>query len=310
MATRLEVDLSSDAYHTTEGTYSSSQLKTMNEDPEKFYKDYITKENARKTMSAFDIGTYFHTAVLEPHLLEKECAVYTGGKRLGKAWDDFQELNKGKAIITRTEMEIAEKMIKAVQESPIGMSYLTGFQKEISAFVDVYVYEGDIYTQTQEGDLVLTKNGWDKSPLEVDDIEIAAVKLTLKVRADAIDFKNGKVSDLKSTSGNTKSAFLIKQKIDSYSYDLSAALYLDIFEAASGCPMKEFAWIFASKDFGNSKTWIASGDNIRVGRAKWREAVIQLAFYVDNGWTFTDTLDVLEPSFFQREWLLKWEKEV
>ena len=66
----------------------------MLEDPEKFYKEYITKEIPRKEVSAFDVGTYFHTAILEPHLLEKECAVYPGAVRRGKEWDAFKETVK------------------------------------------------------------------------------------------------------------------------------------------------------------------------------------------------------------------------
>jgi len=304
-------DLSSNAYHTQANTFSSSQLKTMLEDPEKFYKEYITKEVPRKEASAFDVGTYFHTAILEPHLLETECAIFTGAIRRGKEWDAFKEANLGKAIITKSEHDSALTMINAVKNSPIALSYLDGFEKEVSAFLDVYVFDKNIYFifpyATGDKLFILSRKGWsDDTGISADDIKEFGVKIRLKVRADAISIAKKAISDLKSTTGNTKSEFFMRSKIDSYSYDLSASLYLDIFSAVASEQMKEFAWIFASKDFGNCKTWIASDKNIMIGRAKWKLAVVELANYIANDWTFTDEASYLEPSFFQNEWLEKF----
>jgi PDDEXK-like domain of unknown function (DUF3799) len=303
----LDYNLTSQQYHTTANTFSSSQLKTILEDPEKFYKEYVTKEIPRKESTAFDVGTYFHTAILEPHLLNEECAVFTGAIRRGKEWDAFKEQNLGKAIITNTELATATSMITAVNNSPRAKEYLDGFEREVSAFLEVYVFDGDIhYCDKEKNVYVLRRSGWrvDDS-VERDDIIEYGVKLVIKVRADAICFKKQAISDLKSTTGNTKSEFFMRSKIDSYSYDLSASLYLDIFSAVSGVEMKEFAWIFASKDYGNSKTWIASQKNVMIGRSKWSCAVLELAKYVSNGWTFTDEIGILEPSYFQLEHLDK-----
>lgn len=301
---QLRTDLTSDQYHGMAGTYSSSQLKTMLEDPEKFYKDYITKENPRKESSAFDIGTYFHTAVLEPHLLDDECAVYTGAIRRGKEWDAFKAEHAGKAIITSTEHEGAVKMIEAVKASPVAMSFLDGFDREVSAFADLLVLGDEIFSSIGEELHSLSPNGWIKrEDMSLADVLEFAVVLRIKVRADAINFNTGVISDLKSTTGNCKNEHQVKTKIDSYSYDLSTSLYLDIFSAASTRPFTKFAWIFASKDFGNCKTWLASENNIKIGRAKWKKAVIELAYYINNEWKFEDSLGILEPSFFQHEWL-------
>ena len=94
----LLLDLPSDEYHGTPDTWSSSNLKTANEDMETFIKKYVTKEIPREHINAFDIGTYFHTSILEPHKLDEECAVW-GNQRRGKEWEEFQEKNKHKAII-------------------------------------------------------------------------------------------------------------------------------------------------------------------------------------------------------------------
>lgn len=273
----------------------------MLEDPEKFYKEYITKEIPRKEVSAFDVGTYFHTAILEPHLLEKECAVYPGAIRRGKEWDAFKETHKGKAIITGSEFEQAQTMIRAVRNSPIALSYIDGFDKEVSAFIDLFVFDSDIYHVHEGKAFILRRNGWREDDMDVGSLNDFAVKVRIKVRADAISFEKKAISDLKSTTGNTKSEFFMRSKIDSYQYDLSASLYLDIFSAAIREPMNEFAWLFASKDYGNCQTWVASEKNVIIGRSKWARAVVDLAYYISNDWTFTDSVRYLDPSYFQLE---------
>jgi len=303
----LTDSLSSDEYHSFPNTFSSSQLKTILQDPELFYGEYIAKTIPKKESNSFDVGTYFHTAVLEPELLEKECAVFMGSMKRGKDWDTFKEEHKGKAIISRGELETANIMIEAVKNSPISMGFLNGYKKELSAFVTLYVLEGAIYSVCNEDKVYkLVANGWkEDNTYDEDSLEFCGVVLRLKVRADSINIEEGVVSDLKSTTGNTKDAHEMRTKIDAYSYDLSASLYLDLFSMACGKPnhINRFIWIFASKNMGNAKSWEASKSNIIIGRAKWKKAVLELAKYINNGWTFCDSLDVLEPSHFQKEWI-------
>lgn len=298
-------DLSSEQYHGTTGTYSSSQLKTMLEDPELFYKTYITKEIPKKEMAAFDVGTYFHTALLEPEKLDIECAVYSGGIRSGKKWEDFKEANKGKAIITTSEKVKADMMIAAVKNSPISMGYLNSSKPEVSAFIEVYVMGTEVFAFKNDVCYCLLSVGWVPTSGDYDeeDIKDFGVKLVIKVRADSLGQGTGVISDLKSTSGNTLKAHEVQSKVASYQYDLSAALYLDVFTLASGEEFHTFVWIFASKDMGNAKSWKASDKNIMVGRAKWKKAVIELAKFVSNGWQFVDELGELHPPHYALEWL-------
>lgn len=302
-------DLPSNEYHSHPNTFSSSQLKTMLEDPEKFYKEYITKEIPRKEASTFDVGTYFHTAILEPHLLEKECAVFSGAIRRGKEWDLFKEQNKGKAIITTSEHASALNIINATKNSPVCMSFIDGYEKEVSAFLDVYVLDKKVFYTHNNVLYILKRNGWrEDTSYSLETLKEFGVKIRLKTRADAISFAQNTISDLKSTTGNAKSEYQMRSKIDAYSYDLSAALYLDIFSGASGVEMKYFVWLFASKDFFNAKAWVASEKNIQIGRAKWSMAVVELAHYLSNDWTISDSLGTLEPSFFQNEFIEKIEE--
>ena len=108
----------------------------------------------------------------------------------------------------------------------------------------------------------------------------------------------GIISDLKSTGGNCKNKHDIEAKVASYEYDLSASLYLDIFTAATGELYHTFAWLFASKDMGNSKTWLASERQKIVGRYKWRNAVVLLAKYISEDWIFSDEIGIADPTYY------------
>lgn len=295
----LIFDMPSDVYHGTEGTYSSSQLKTMLEDPELFYKKYITKEMAKEESSAFDTGTYFHTAILEPHNLEKECVVFPGAIRRGKEWDAFKELHKGKAILTKSDKEKADTTIAAIKNSPRCMEFLNGGKVEVSTFVDLYVFNKNVYVFFGGSVQRLTVDGWKPTEeITVDLLLDFATKLRIKVRADSIRIEDGIISDLKSTTGNCKNEHEVKEKVANYEYDLSAALYLDIFTASTGKLFDTFALLFASKDLGNAKAWTVSEKQKKVGRTKWKKAIVLLAEFVEKGWTFEDCVGVCEPTYY------------
>jgi exodeoxyribonuclease VIII len=288
-------DMSSSDYHGMKNTFSSSQLKDLLDDPEYFYKKYVAKTIDRQEIPAFDIGTYFHTAILEPDKLNDECAVYTGIRR-GKDWDQFKAENAGKAIITESEMTQALGLIKAVQDSPIAMNRIKRGEPEVSAFVELAVDGSDIYAP--EFGVELGKFGWTSTKSKPSK---SAIKLVIKTRADLL--AEDYILDLKSTTGNAKSAALMRKKISDYQYDLSAALYLDVFSLAKGKQLSQFLWVFASKDYFNSKTYMASADNILIGRAKWKKAAITLADCLANNWQFEDSMGILEPNIWETEWI-------
>lgn len=276
----------------------------MIEDPEVFYKKYVTKEIGRESLPAFDVGTYFHTAVLEPEKLEEECAVFGGGIRRGKEWDDFKSNAGSRAIITKSEKETADKLIAAIKGSPICMGFLDSSKPEVSAFIEIYVLGEDVYAIKDEVVHVLVSVGWVPAlDVEPESITEFGTKIILKTRADALGMGTGVISDLKSTTGNCKNAYEMQGKVNSYQYDLSAALYLDVFSMASNEDYHTFVWLFASKDMGNARAYRATDKNIMVGRAKWKKAILDLAFYLNNNWTFTDSLGEIGPSVYSLEWL-------
>jgi hypothetical protein len=304
-------DLSSEEYHGWDGTYSSSQLKDALEDIEIFYKKYIVKEIPREDLPAFDIGTYFHTLVLEPHLIEEECAVYDGVRR-GKNWDAFKEVHKGKAIVSVKQKEQATKLAEAALNSTVFQDLFNNTTPEVSCFLTLLVdiEKEEIYTHDME--YHLTRNGFEFTGFN-DAITVNnPYYITVKARSDIMgkyeEGNKGYIVDLKSTTGNAKEVMGVRKKISRYMYDLSAAYYLDIFTAVYGIPFDKFYWTFASKDFGNCKTYLASHSNVLIGRAKWKKAIIEIAKAEKNGWKFKDTLEILEPEMYQLEWIKKEEK--
>lgn len=296
-------ELSSSDYHTHKGSYSSSQLKTMLDDPEIFHHKYILGNNERETVPAFEVGGYSHCAVLEPEKLLEDCAVFEGVRR-GKVWEEFKLLHKDKNIITKSEKEQVNAVVLSVQKSELAQSYISNSKKEISCFADLIVLHGRIYCNESLLDL---NTGWKVDSAGYDLAYKHGTKIKVKVRADAIgdDF----IFDLKTTTGNCKDHSSISNKISNYQYDLSASLYLDIFSISTSQRYEKFIFCFASKDYGNSQCYIASEDSIKIGRVKWVKAIKLLAKYIENGWTFKEELQVIEPNFMDRKYLIR-EKEI
>ncbi len=291
---KLIRDMSSEEYHSTPNSYSSTQFKDLLDDEDVFIKKYIEKTVEREQIAAFDVGTYFHTGVLEPHKLKDDCIVFPGKVRRGKEWDRFKKKHGSKAIVTQSQKDQAEGLVKAVANSPIAQGYLDG-DPEVSLFVSIIISAGRIYAPAFNK--VLTKDGWEDTGANK---ALVGFGMTVKVRADTLGARY--ISDLKSTTGNARSNRSMRAKIKNYDYDLSAALYLDLFSLVRP-DLNEFVWIFASKDLFNSKSYRASQDNIHVGRAKYMKAMIKLADCAQNNWQSVDYLDVLEPYPEDLEWL-------
>ncbi len=298
---KLIRDMSSEEYHGAAASYSSTQFKDLLDDEDVFIKKYILKEIEREENSAFDVGTYFHTGVLEPHKLNVDCVVYPGKVRRGKEWDIFKEKNKGRLIITQVQKDQAMGLVRAVKDSPVAQDYLDG-SPEVSLFTSIIVYQGQIFAPHYGK--VLTANGWeDGSPKKT----AGAFSMIVKVRADTLG--QTYISDLKSTTGNAKSNRSMRNKISDYNYDLSASLYLDMFGLLNP-KLHEFVWIFASKDLFNSKSYRASSSNIKVGRAKYMKAMIKMADCAQANWQSVDYLDVLEPHQHELEWLKERDSDL
>lgn len=290
---RLIRDMSSEAYHGTQGTWSSSQLKDIIDDEEVFIKKYITREQARMESEAFDTGTYFHTGTLEPHKVGTEIAVYTGKTRFGKQWEEYKKKNAGKTIITEKQKAQGDGMIKAVQASPVSMQYLEG-EPEVSLFIELLVAENTIYAPFFMK--ALTPDGW----VTVKKVPAKGFRIIVKVRSDCLGANF--ISDLKSTSGRANNEGSVRHSISKYKYDLSAAFYLDMFSLVRE-EVTAFIWIFASKENPVAAPWLASKKQILIGRSKWSWAIKRMADLAAANWEIIDYLREAEPMSHELEWL-------
>ncbi len=296
-------ELTNEEYHGMAEHYSSSQLKDILDDPEIFYRKYITREIEREESSAFDVGTYFHTSILEPDKVEDELAVFKGVRR-GKEWEFFKAKNFGKTIITENEETQANKMIESVKANKMWAELSRGAMPEYSLATTVKVATQLGMVYLPDGRYLTLDGGWTAPGTMINFKK--SVNLNLRVRADSINWERGIILDLKSTSGNAKSVHYIKDRISSYKYDMSAMLYADLFGAAFHRDF-DFYWVFASKDTGISQIYRADQDSKMVGRAKWVKAVLALAECIENNWKFQDTVVDIGPTPWDRDLIKKKE---
>lgn len=198
METKLKLginhDIPNEDYHGDREYVSSSGLKLILHDPERFYKQYVTGEIKSKSTAAFDYGSYIHTLVLEPHLEEEEYAFHNGAQRRGKEYDKLVAENPGKIILLESQKAGAKILQDAVNTHP------------------------------QAGDLF--SNGIAEQTL--------CVKLEgvpVKVRCDYM--QGTKIVDLKTTGSGVSYSEIVNTCIK-YDYDLSAALYVDSWALHTG----------------------------------------------------------------------------
>jgi hypothetical protein len=120
LASGLYLNLPSDEYHSDDALGSSS-LKTLATKTPAHLKGMVRKESA-----AFDIGTAFHTLVLEP---SKESTIICGGDdRRGNKWKDAKadaDFN-GNVILTTDEYDKVFRMRDALMANEDAVNLLTG----------------------------------------------------------------------------------------------------------------------------------------------------------------------------------------
>jgi hypothetical protein len=189
-------------------------------------------------------------------------------------------------------MAKVENLVNGTKASPLSMFLIEKCQKEVSFFGELC----GVYCKVRADGLHLAK--------ETDPEE---------------DFSY--ILDLKSMSGNAKNTYSMRSKISTSNYDLSASFYTDLVNKyiteynktakVKYRPVTHFFWTFASKDFIHAKTYYASPKMMEVGRKKYQRALYLINKYSKNNWVFEDSVDMLEPSFYEEEWLnTKVEDEV
>jgi len=80
----------------------------------------------KEPTDAMALGTAAHLAMLEPHRLPLDLAVWSGGVRRGKEWEAFCQVNAGKTRVSAEQYEMALRMGEAVRSHPIAGPVVSG----------------------------------------------------------------------------------------------------------------------------------------------------------------------------------------
>lgn len=78
------------------------------------------------------LGRATHTAILEPHKLLTSYALWEGGRRAGKAWDEFCAANEARQILTVEEFGAIQAMRDSVRGFTPAMRYLATGEAEVT----------------------------------------------------------------------------------------------------------------------------------------------------------------------------------
>jgi len=263
--------------------FSSSQLKKLLEDPEKFYRLYVSREEETENESKnyFDIGSYFHTALLEPHLIKTDYVVFKG-TRAGKMWTAFQEQNPGKTILTTRDHAEAMACVDGVRRSPFCLDLIQ--HEEARYEVSVFVPLHGVRVKVRFDILALMELGSEEESYG---------------------------GDLKSMAGSCRDRHTMRTALSERNYRLSAALYIDAVNEwiritkAPFKPVTQWYWIFASKKHTNAQTVRMTPRDLEIGRAQYTKALTTLGENNKHGWTFEDGPIELSPAQWEVD---LWEK--
>jgi len=106
-----------------------SSLKNLARSP-LYYKYRL--DNPQKPTAAMSLGTAVHAAVLEPGRFALDFLVWDGGRRAGKAWDEFVDAACGRTILAAKDYATVETMAAAVRANPYAARYLAAGSPEVT----------------------------------------------------------------------------------------------------------------------------------------------------------------------------------
>lgn len=223
-------------YHSDTSFISSSGLKLLLKNPEKFYKEVIQGKRINESKAAYDEGSYAHSLILEPHMIGKEYAFFPGFKKQGKEWEEFKVKNSKKVILSKPQKHRVEQWVDTFRKLPSAVS--------------------------------LIKNGESEKT-------IASVlkDVPVKARADYANITEGYIVDVKTTSFSPD-IDSFKLVIDQLSYDLSASLYTMIFEEFYKKKF-DFYFVVLGKKHNQCEVFKVSQETLIRGKSRVLEALVK-----------------------------------
>jgi hypothetical protein len=228
--------ISNEKYHAEKEHLSSSNLKMLLKDTKQFYKDKILGEGEPLKGAFLDEGNYAHSLILEPHMVDEEYSFFEGNRKAGKDWKAFEAEHKdsGKIILSAPQKLRVENWVKAYNKRPEAVDLVKGANSELSLFSEM-------------------------------------LGVPLKVRADIINVEKGFIADVKTTASDPD-VDTFRFTVEQYGYDLSAALYVDMFSRKYEKPF-DFYFIVLGKRTLTCEVYKASDLTLGKGRRKVMNAI-------------------------------------
>ena len=238
--------LSNDKYHAEEKHLSSSNLKMLLKDTNQFYKEKILGEKEPLKGAFLDEGNYAHSLILEPHMVEEEYVIFPGNRKAGKEWKAFEAEHKdsGKIILSAAQKLKVENWVESYKKRPEAIDLVDGANNEFSLFSDM-------------------------------------AGVPLKVRADVINIDKGFIADIKTTASDPD-VDTFRFTVEQYGYDLSAALYVDLFSRRYEKEF-DFYFIVLGKRSLTCEVYKASDLTLGKGRKKMLTALKLYKTCMENG---------------------------
>ena len=257
-------------YHGDRTFTSSSALKLILKNPREYYRKYVLNEQDDMNIAALSIGSYAHTRILEPHLVEEEYAIWDGHRR-GNEYKEFEEANKDKNILTMSQKRLVDQMIREFEKAHVVLGN-HGNEKEV--LISSFFQDG-----FAEETLCGTLNDF-------------PIKTRFDYRKEFADF--GSINDLKTTNIALGSATLeeIEEVCKYWCYELSAALYVDLAEKYTGKP-HDFYFCFLSKKDYQTRIFKASEAMLERGRDMYKLAIEKLKEANETGIYFKNSIEEL-----------------
>lgn len=192
----------------------------------------------RAPSRAMEIGTAVHAALLEPQVFADEYVLLKGVKdRRASEYKAAVKVHGSERVLVATEADQVAGMQEAVLSNP-------AMSERLNA------------------------EGWRELSLFVRDPETGVL---VRVRYDLLTV-SGIAVDLKSCQDARPEEF--SKSIYNYAYDLSAALYTDAFQWATGNPIGAFEFAVVEKEMPHGhKLYLPDETLLQEGRRRYREAL-------------------------------------
>ena len=233
-------------YHGDDFFTSSTAVKMLYYDIAKYEREYINKEKEDKPDNpAFAIGSYVHSLLLEPDMVEAEYAFFPGFDGRTSGYQEFKRNNAGKTVITQAQKMQVDKMLLAFRKHPVAPGMLEGGKNELTLCVDLF-------------------------------------GVPVKVRFDHVDIDKGYILDIKTSGYEVDYDTFKMQGIGNLKYEVSAGLYTLAAEEHFGKPFDFYFGVLSKKTYDTEvfKTGVATMSN---GKVRCKIGLERLKHYREQG---------------------------